>query len=337
MNNLNNKTGTLKPNNGDDVPVLIIFAPTASGKTALMETFFAEGAPLANRAKIISADSMQVYRGMDIGTAKPDIDFLKRVPHQMIDMCSPKEQFGAGKFVQNADIFCKQIWSEKKLPVICGGTAFYIRNFVYGLPPTPSVNEKLRAKIATRMEEEGAQKLWNELKDCDPESAKIINIHDEYRIKRALEIVLETGHPRSFFTKPQKQRTGFKFCIIELERPREELYARINERVELLFKQGLEKEVENLIKNGCSKEDPGMQAIGYREFFLADTSLPKKEQLNWIKESIKKDTRRYAKRQITFFKPLRDVIRLPAEDDITILKYILDDFPFLKSSTLDQL
>jgi len=337
MKNLINKTGTLEPIFGNDVPVLVIFAPTASGKTALMESLFAEGGPLAHRGQIISADSMQVYKGMDIGTAKPDKNLLTRIPHKMIDMCSPKEQFGAGKFVKNADAFCKQIWSEKKLPVVCGGTAFYIRNFVYGLPPTPSVDETLRANIAKRMEKEGAQKLWNELKLKDPESASKINVHDEYRIKRALEIIYETGHPRSFFTNPQKQRKGFKFLIIELQRPREELYARINTRVDFLFEQGLEQEVENLIKNGCSKDDPGMQAIGYREFFMVDKNLSKEDQLIWIKEAIKKNTRRYAKRQITFFKPLRDVVRIDAKDEQTILKCILDDFPFLKTSTLDHL
>ncbi|OJF76012.1 MAG: tRNA (adenosine(37)-N6)-dimethylallyltransferase MiaA [Treponema sp. CETP13] len=332
MNVLSEETGTTIPEKGEDVPVLVIFAPTACGKTALMETLFAKTAPFGNRAEIINADSMQVYKGMDIGTAKPDKEFLSRVPHKMIDMCLPNEQFGAGEFYRNANKMCKDICDKKKLPVICGGTAFYIRNFLYGLPPTPQVNKTLRAQIAHRMEIEGKEVIWNELKELDPESAKKININDEYRIKRALEIVLETGHPRSYFSIPKTYRKGFNFCVIELERPREELYNRINKRVELLFNNGLENEVSQLIKSGYTKDDPGMQAIGYREFFTN-----KDEPLESIKSCIKKDTRRYAKRQITFFKQLHNVIRIPADDINQVQETICKHFPFLKDSTLDQM
>lgn len=332
MSFLIEKTGTTMPIKGEDVPVLVIFAPTACGKTALMETLFAKMAPFGNRAEIISADSMQVYKGMDIGTAKPDKEFLSRVPHKMIDICLPNEQFGAGEFVRNANKMCKDIWDKKKLPVICGGTAFYIRNFLYGLPPTPEVNKTLRAKIAYRMETEGKETIWNELKKLDPESAKKINVNDEYRIKRALEIVLETGHPRSYFSIPQTYRNGFNFCVIELERPREELYNRINKRVEILFDNGLENEVAQLIKSGYTKDDPGMQAIGYREFFT-----PTDENIESIKTCIKKDTRRYAKRQITFFKQLPNVIRIPADDIDQVQATICAHFTFLKPVTLDQM
>ena len=302
--------------------VVVICAPTACGKTSFAETLFAAGSssPFAGKAEIISADSMQVYRGFNIGTAKASADLCKRLPHHLIDICSPCDQFGAGDFVREALFCCKRIYERGKLPVILGGTGFYIRNFIYGLPPTPRADDQVRRKIAERMEAEGAQKLWDELYAVDPESAKKIHIHDEYRIKRALEVCEASGKKRSDFALKPVARDGFRFLILSLQRSRAELYERINERVESMFSQGLEDEVRSLIAAGCRSSMPAMQAIGYREFFTADGVF--NESTENVKERIKKNSRLYAKRQQTFFKSFTDAVLLPAEDTTGGIKKI---------------
>ncbi|MCQ2612041.1 MAG: tRNA (adenosine(37)-N6)-dimethylallyltransferase MiaA [Treponemataceae bacterium] len=302
-----------------NIPVLIIFAPTACGKTALVSKLFSESdsknpsltgnSAFSGRAEIISADSMQVYKGMDIGTAKPDSDFCRKLPHHLIDLCTPDVQFGAGEFVRQADIAAKEIFSRGKLPVLCGGTAFYIKNFIYGLPPTPQADETVRNLIEERMKNEGAQVLWNELKAVDPESAEKIHVNDEYRIKRALEVYAATGKKRSEFECGIKPRDGYDFTAVSLVRPRAELYGRINLRVDQMFEQGLEKEFSELVEAGFTKDMPGMQAIGYREFWAEDCS----DRIRLI-ESVKNDTRHYAKRQETFFNSLNIAEKISADD-----------------------
>lgn len=292
------------------IPVLVIMAPTASGKTELLEKAFASDAAgvLAGKAEVINADSMQVYKGMDAGTAKPDAAFLKRLPHHLIDLCTPDHQFGSGEFLTQADAACADIFSRGKLPVLCGGTSFYLKAFLYGLPPTPEADLEIREKINRRMQDEGAEALWKELFSVDPESAEKIHINDEYRIKRALEVYYTTGKKRSDFAVPEKEREPYRFFIVELRRPREELYQRINLRVDRMFENGLAEEAENLIKSGCTADMPGMQAIGYREFFaikrssFSEDESGHREYLDAVKELIKKDTRKYAKKQQTFIK-----------------------------------
>ena len=161
-----------------DIPVLVIFAPTASGKTALAEKLFGTNSksPFAGKAEIVSADSMQVYKYLDVGTAKPDKDFLKNLPHHLIDICMPEHQFGTGEFVREADKVVKEIFSRGKLAVICGGSAFYIRNFLTGLPFTPEADEATRNLVENRMKTEGKEVLYKELRQLDPESASKIHI-----------------------------------------------------------------------------------------------------------------------------------------------------------------
>ncbi|WP_432960667.1 tRNA (adenosine(37)-N6)-dimethylallyltransferase MiaA [Treponema sp. OMZ 840] len=295
-------------------PVVVICAPTACGKTAFAELLFASDAdsPFAGKAEIISADSMQVYRGFNIGTAKPDANLLKKLPHHLIDICDPRGSFGAGDFVRATLKACADIYGREKLPVIVGGTGFYIRNFMYGLPPTPRADMTLREQIARRMEREGAQKLWEELSSLDPVSAQKIHIHDEYRIKRALEVCTASGQPLSAFSVAPKPRGGFRFLILSLQRSRAELYERIDKRVDLMFEQGLCDEVRSLVASGCRAEDSAMQAIGYREFFTDKGAL--QSDTDVVKERIKKDSRAYAKRQQTFFKAFSDACTLKAED-----------------------
>lgn len=302
-----------------DIPVVVICAPTACGKTFLAQHLFSIGepSPLAGKAEIISADSMQVYCGMDIGTAKPDIFFLEKLPHHLINLCNPNVQFGAGDFVRHATIAATDIFSRGKLPVILGGTAFYIKNFVYGLPTTPRADESIRHLVSERMKNCGSKKLWEELQSLDPESAVKIHANDEYRIKRALEVCIVSGCPRSSFMVPQKKTEGYNFLLISLERTRQELYERIDKRVDTMFEQGLVKEVQSLIAKGYVAGDPGMQAIGYREFFSSD-------EFDEVKALIKKNSRSYAKRQQTFFKSLKGTESVFADDFAIIQKKILD-------------
>ena len=319
------KTGVQSGINTEGIPVLVITAPTATGKTELLETLFADNSSsfMVGKAEIISADSMQVYKGLDIGTAKPDASLSARIPHHLIDICSPDHQFGAGEFVSQADSLCRELWNRGKIPVVCGGTTFYIKSFLYGLPPTPECNAAVRQELVRRMKEEGAAVLWQELRGLDPESAKKIHVNDEYRIKRALEVCLSTGKKRSDFEVPEKLRPGFNFCIIKLERPREELYERIDRRVDEMFALGLADEFAGIRDAGFCRDDPGMQAIGYREFFMVDEKAVGREKyLEKVRELIKKDTRHYAKKQLTFFRSMPDGFSFSMDETAAIRQKI---------------
>ena len=300
-------------------PVVIICAPTACGKTDLAYNLFSSQSTriFANKAEIISADSQQVYKGMDIGTAKPDKNVQKELPHHLIDICEPNYQFGAGDFVRTAKIAVQEIIAKNKLPVIVGGTAFYIKNFLYGLPPTPQVDEAIRQKIEYRMQTEGAEKLMQELQTVDPASAEKIHIHDEYRIKRALEVYHSTGTPRSKFIVPQTITQDYNTLLLCLDRPRSELYERVEKRTDIMFDMGLETEIKALKAKGFGKDAPGMQAIGYREFFTYNS--PEE-----IKQHIVKSSKEYVKRQQTFFKTFKDAIFINSEKICKIEQKIVD-------------
>lgn len=305
------------------IPVLVIFAPTASGKTALVGNLFSDNSKssLAGMAEIINADSMQVYRGMDIGTAKPSQDFLSHLPHHLIDVCAPNEQFGVGEFLPLADSLCKEIFLKRKLPVICGGTAFYIRNFIYGLPKTPKADLEIRQILQNRLKSEGIDQLMQELTVLDPQRAKNIHINDEYRILRALEVCYSSGKSLSDFALDETPRSQYDFLIIELKRDRQELYDRINQRVVEMVNEGLVEEFCRLEKAGYTKDDSGMQAIGYREFFMAREE-GKDNDIQRITELIQRDSRHYAKRQITFFASMKNVEKFSSDDFDGILKRI---------------
>lgn len=293
------------------IPVLVIFAPTASGKTALTrELFSPAGSHFILKAEVISADSQAVYKGMDIGTAKPEPSFCKEIPHHMIDLVSPDCQFSVSDFVEEADKLCRDIYQRGNLPVVCGGTGFYIRNFLFGLPATPKSDEKIRNQLKERIEKEGNQALYEELCRIDPESAAKIHVNDAYRICRALEVFYTTGKKRSESQVSVKLRDIYDFCFIVLEPEREALFNRIRQRVDLMFEADLRGEVQKLIKAGYTKESPGMKAIGYSEFF--DENLNGDQEK--IKEAIKHHSCKYAKKQYTYIRdiPESQVIRYNA-------------------------
>ena len=324
--------------------VLVLVGPTASGKTALLDALFGFPGARASRglpeAVVLSADSMQAYRGMDIGTAKPDRALLSRLPHRLIDIKDVKEQYTAGEFVALADFACEEAWAAGRLPIVSGGTGFYVRNFICGLPSGPAAEPGIRAQVAADLEALGPGALRAELASADPASAARIHERDLYRLTRALEIVRATGRPMADFAPSDLPRAGYRFALFGVERPREELAARIAARVGEMMDSGLAAEVASLVASGAEAGDPGMQAIGYREFFdpsirgsvspggLAaggDTGgapaggapgtnsiLPGDAA---VAEAIVRDTRRYAKRQMTFFRKLPGIRWIPPEPD----------------------
>jgi tRNA dimethylallyltransferase len=297
------------------IPVLILFGPTATGKTAIAEKLFT-GPNALCKAEIISADSMQVYRGMDIGTAKPPPALLEKLPHHLINIRNPDEQFNAGDFVRLADKICLEAVSRSALPVILGGTGFYLKTFIYGLPAAPPSDSVLREKLKIELALNGPEALFERLAALDPESAQRIHLNDSYRLLRALEVCISSGSALSSFARSTAKRESYHFLTAGLRLPRDELYKRINSRCEDMFRQGLAEEVNGLCEKGYTPDDPGIRAIGYREFFVRDSQ--KKWQLSRDSEGVKaliaQNSRRYAKRQETFFSGIDGVKLISASE-----------------------
>jgi tRNA dimethylallyltransferase len=298
---------------------LILFGPTASGKTELLERLFAGPRPLC-RAEVVSADSVQVYRGMDIGAAKPSAAVLAALPHHLIDIRNPDEQFNVGDFVRLADQACADISDRGGLPVISGGAGFYLRNFVLGLPEAPPSDPLIRKALETELRDRGAEALMEELAACDPVSAGRIHLNDGYRLRRALEVFRACGRPLSSFASTgagPENRSRCRFLILGLERPREEMCRRIDERCALMFRRGLPDEVRRLHEAGYGPGDPGMRAIGYREFFIEDAPGQWRVDADTdkVRALVARNSRRYAKRQITFFASIPRVKWISAQGD----------------------
>ncbi|MDR0568031.1 MAG: tRNA (adenosine(37)-N6)-dimethylallyltransferase MiaA, partial [Spirochaetaceae bacterium] len=293
-----------------------MFGPTGSGKTELLETLFA----VPGNAEIVSADSMQVYRGMNIGTAKPSQALQAVLPHHLIDIRNPDEQFNVGEFVHSADRCCAAIAERGALPVISGGTGFYLKHFVLGLPETPPADPKIRAELKEELHSQGAESLMAELRSLDPETAAKIHLNDEYRLLRALEVYRLSGRPLSFFSRfpgVLPDRPQYRLILIGLERDRAELYRRIDERCARMIQEGLPEEARRLFAAGYTPKDPGLQAIGYREFFeeTAPGAYRLIPDIPAVQDAIARNSRRYAKRQITFFASIPGVVWISAENN----------------------
>ena len=286
--------------------LIFLFGPTASGKTALTEELFCDG------FQIINADSVQVYKGLDIGSAKPSKELMEKIPHHLVDVLNPDEQFTVGTFLQLGDEAKEKIYTSGDIPVVTGGTAYYFKHFLYGLSEAPTADVAIRAKVEKMLKEEGGANLYKRLSEVDPISAKRININDVYRITRALEVYYQSGRPLSSFTIPNSYRNGIDPLIIGLERDKDELKERIALRVELMFKEGLVDEVRRLMREGAKASWPGMQGIGYREFFTAREKGC--STISSIKSEIITNSKKYAKRQMTFFRSFPNVHWIDAED-----------------------
>lgn len=300
------------------IPVVVIFAPTACGKTALVRTLFGRSglSPFKGLGEVVSADSQAVYRGMDIGTAKPSAQERAELPHHLLDIVSPDVQFGVGEFLAAADAACRDIWERGKLPLLVGGSGFYVRNFLLGLPVTPESDPTVRLQLKERLAQEGREALYLDLQRVDPESAARIHRHDAYRICRALEVYYTSGRPLSSFALPLALRDAYRFCTVILSRDKKDLYERIDARVEQMFADGLAEEVARLRAAGYTDVSPGMRAIGYSEFFLPGLGL------DAIKEKIKADSRNYAKKQYVFMREIPGAVSVPADDSERVLELI---------------
>lgn len=295
--------------------VLVICGPTASGKTALA----IECAKLLH-TEVISADSMLIYRNCNIGTAKPTEEEKQGVVHHMIDIVDPTDEFSVSDYERKASPILDKLHTDGKIPVLCGGTGFYIKSLLYkshfgGTAKDDSVRKKYEDILSDR----GAAYLHNLLEKVDYESAKKIHQNDTKRVIRALEIYELTGKKKSEQT--DKEEPIFNFLCFRYQYERDALYERINRRVDAMFRGGLMKEVEELISMGITDANQCMQGIGYKEVY---SGIKNGSSVEEIKEKVKQSTRNYAKRQITFFNRMQNLVdlvpRSAAEDAQRILE-----------------
>lgn len=281
--------------------LLVIVGPTAVGKTEI-------AIKVAQRldGEIISADSMQIYRGMNIGTAKPTLEEQAGILHHMIDIVDPGEPFSVADYQKMAREKIKEVADRGRLPILAGGTGLYVRAVIdpYNFIPA-NTDWDLRSRLRQQAREVGLEALYNRLSEVDPVAAERIHPNDERRIIRALEVYQTTGQPLSFWEQqPDEQRPIYDLIMIGLHRPRPELYDRINRRVDLMLEHGLLEEAQNLLAQGLDEKFIANQAIGYKEFFAY---LRGEESLAEATEKLKQGTRRYAKRQLTWFRADRRI------------------------------
>ncbi|KPJ68440.1 MAG: hypothetical protein AMJ45_02360 [Syntrophobacter sp. DG_60] len=275
--------------------IVIITGPTGVGKTRLSLRL----AQIFN-AEIISADSMQIYRYMNIGAAKPTPEEQALVPHHLIDIRNPDEDYSAAEFKKDADKSIKEVIGEERSVFVVGGTMLYLRVLTKGLFEAPKVDYALRERFKALCKERGNTWLHQRLKDIDPKAARRIHPKDTFRIIRALEVFELTGKPISRHQEQHRFKASFyDYLKICLNMPRSLLYERINHRVEKMFSQGLIDEVEELLKMGYKPNLKSMKSIGYRHVV---EYLQGKFGLENTKEKIKQATRHYAKRQLTWFR-----------------------------------
>ena len=276
------------------LPILVA-GPTAVGKSRI-------ALQLAERlgGEIISADSMQVYRGLDIGTAKPSPADRSRVPHHLIDICDLAESFDAAQFAGLAHRAAAEIQSRARVPILCGGTGLYFKAFLEGLGEAPSANAKLRAELkATPLE-----KLLEELRERDPATFEKIDRKNPRRVIRAIEVIRLTGKPFSEVRGQKSEVGGQRLEFVCLTRGMDDLRRRIDARVDVMFAQGLVDETRELLKHGLEQNKTAMQAIGYRQVV---EHLRGKRPLVETIELVKTKTRQFAKRQLTWFRAQKNL------------------------------
>ena len=282
--------------NNELKPLVILVGPTAVGKTAA-----SIGLAKALNGEIISGDSMQIFKGLDIGTAKITKEEMQGVPHHLIDIKEPWETFSVAEFKRLADEAIADIHDRGKMPIIVGGTGFYINSVLYEYHfGEADTDEAYRAELEQYAEAHGNEALWNILQEKDPDSAAKLHSNDTKRVIRALEVLHVTGIPASERQSTvDKQTMRYNAVYIALNMPREVLYDRINRRVDIMIQDGLEAEVRAALANGVAQDALSMTSIGYRqmiEYFNEEISFDRAVEL------IKRDTRHFAKRQLTWFR-----------------------------------
>ncbi len=304
-------------------PLVILTGPTAVGKTALSIKLASEIG-----GEIISADSMQVYRQMDIGSAKIKPEEMGGIPHHLIDILEPEEEFNVCLFEKLALEAIEQIYERGHIPVVVGGTGFYIQALLYQIDFTEEETDTAyRDKLWQLGEEKGNHYLHELLRKVDPESAEEIHENNRKRVIRALEFYENCGKPISTHNKEQRQKTSaYNSCYFVLTDDRKKLYERIESRVDQMLSKGLVDEVRTLKERGCNASMVSMQGLGYKEIL---EYLDGRCSLLEAVEKIKKETRHFAKRQLTWFRREKDVIWLDkqafAYDEDAVLSCILEN------------
>ena len=304
-------------------PLIILTGPTASGKTAL-------SVELAKRigGEIISADSMQVYRYMDVGSAKVTTEEMDGVPHHLIDVLDPQDSFNVVTFQEMAKEAMKKIYANGHIPIVAGGTGFYIQALLYDIDFTDNDGDmEYRHHLEELAKEQGAEVLHSMLKEVDPPSAEAIHANNVKRVIRALEFYKKTGQRISDHNEEERQKESpYNFAYYVLNMDRATLYDRIDLRVDKMIEAGLEEEVKQLKSMGCTRDMVSMQGLGYKEildYLNGELSL---EEAVYI---LKRDTRHFAKRQLTWFKREKDVTWVKQEnfgfDREKILNWMTED------------
>jgi len=304
--------------------VLVLAGPTACGKTE----FSVEMAKELS-GEVISADSMQVYRGMDIGTAKPAAHEKKEIPHHLIDIKDVQDNFNVVDFYYEARQCCQEILIRESTPIIVGGSGFYLRSFMYGPPSGPPSVPELRKAIEKEMDKFGTELLFERLRKLDPTYASTITKNDRQKIIRALEIITLSGQEVSKLAwKGQKKPQNYDFHCWFLYRPKEKLYPRIEQRCESMVAKGFIEEVKTLKERGIAKNASASQAIGYKQ--ALEFLETKQTSCDWSRflDSFKQASKRYAKRQFTWFRrePLFRWLDLDMHDPEVARDMIRKDF-----------
>jgi tRNA dimethylallyltransferase len=299
--------------------IIVIAGPTASGKTSL-----AIELALTMGGEIVNADSMQVYRGMDVGTAKPDSNERNRVPHHLMDVVNPDEDFNAAIYRSLALPVLREIHSRGRVPFVVGGTGLYIRVLLGGVLYSPPLDPELRSRLREELAARGPEVLHEQLKELDPESAERIHPHDRVRILRALEIIHLSKTRLSSLVKNHRFRDNpFQALRICLQIEREQLYHRINERCVRMIQNGLARETAELLKKGYSPALKSMKGLGYRHMVEV---LEGRWDMETALGKLQLDTRRYAKRQLTWFRADPENVWVKAEEVNELTKRIREFF-----------
>lgn len=298
--------------------VLIITGPTCSGKTYLSLKLAAYLG-----TEIISADSRQIYKYLNIGTAKPEPEQLRAAKHHFIDELLPDEEFNVSKFENESVDIINNLHERQKIPIVAGGTGLYIHALVNGIFSTVDTDEKYRDELMQKMEVYGKEYLYDELKKVDPESAEKMLPQNWKRVMRALEVYHLTGEPIWKHQKEYSRENDFEFLLIGLNWNREVLYQNIEQRVDEMIEKGLVEEVKNILGLGYNKDLNALNTVGYKEiiaFLEGECDLSRSIEL------IKRNTRRFAKRQMTWFRRYEDItwfnINTPIELDTVHLKIL---------------
>lgn len=299
-------------------PLIILTGPTAVGKTAA-----SIGLAKAVGGEIISADSMQVYRQMDIGSAKITKDEMQGIPHYLVDVLEPEEAFNVVRFQELAKEAMEEIFRNGHIPIVVGGTGFYIQALLYDIDFTENDSDlSFREELEKRAGEEGAESLHALLEKADPQAAAQIHPHNVKRVIRALEFNRKTGQKISEHNERERQKESpYNFAYFVLTDDRKALYERIDRRVDKMMEQGLLEEVRRLKDRGLPRDSVSMQGLGYKELFAyLEGEYPLEEAVRIIK----RDTRHFAKRQLTWFRRERDVVWIDRQENEQDERKILD-------------